>query len=152
MTQDKPDKCDDKKVMQLWRKAGLPEYFLGNGGTNQKLVKFSELVRADNNAQETAPAEQDALKSALDERSEKNQKALTEVARKHTTQADNVARDEALAVLRKDWATIEQPGGVFKIDYVGFTNAVALHIDTIEAALQSRPSVDVGKMVENEND
>lgn len=37
---------DDALVMRLWRKAGLPETFLGNGGTNRKLVRFARLVRA----------------------------------------------------------------------------------------------------------
>jgi hypothetical protein len=27
---------------RLWRECGLPEYFLGNGGTNHKLVAFAE--------------------------------------------------------------------------------------------------------------
>jgi hypothetical protein len=34
--------CDDAEVMRLWREVGLPEYFLGNGGTNHKLVAFAE--------------------------------------------------------------------------------------------------------------
>lgn len=32
---------DDAKVMQIWREVGLPEYFLGNGGTNHRLVEFA---------------------------------------------------------------------------------------------------------------
>lgn len=40
-----PPICDDAEVMRLWRKAGLPEYFLGNGGTNRKLVAFAALIR-----------------------------------------------------------------------------------------------------------
>jgi hypothetical protein len=42
--------CDDARIMQLWREVGLPEYFLGNGGTNYKLLAFarrcSEVVAA----------------------------------------------------------------------------------------------------------
>ncbi|MBS4046547.1 MAG: hypothetical protein KG075_09425 [Alphaproteobacteria bacterium] len=38
--------CDDAEIMRLWREAGLPEYFLGNGGSNVDLVKFAELIRA----------------------------------------------------------------------------------------------------------
>lgn len=36
------DKCDDADVMRIWRECGLPEYFLGNGGTNHKLVAFAK--------------------------------------------------------------------------------------------------------------
>lgn len=36
-----PETCDDAEVMRLWRESGLPEYFLGNGGTNHKLVAFA---------------------------------------------------------------------------------------------------------------
>lgn len=32
----------DAAVMRLWREVGLPEYFLGNGGTNHKLVAFAK--------------------------------------------------------------------------------------------------------------
>lgn len=39
-TTQKP--ADDAGVMRLWRKAGLPEYFLGNGGTNYRLVAFAQ--------------------------------------------------------------------------------------------------------------
>jgi hypothetical protein len=38
---------DDAKVMKLWRQAGLPEYFLGNGGTNVHLVEFARLCAAE---------------------------------------------------------------------------------------------------------
>lgn len=41
-----PSPCDDAEVMQLWRDCGLPEYFLGNGGTNHKLVEFARRLRA----------------------------------------------------------------------------------------------------------
>lgn len=37
-------RINDAEVMRLWRQAGLPEYFLGNGGTNVKLVEFAKLV------------------------------------------------------------------------------------------------------------
>lgn len=30
----------EAEVMILWRASGLPEYFLGNGGTNHRLVAF----------------------------------------------------------------------------------------------------------------
>lgn len=33
--------ADDAAVMRLWRECGLPEYFLGNGGSNHKLVAFA---------------------------------------------------------------------------------------------------------------
>jgi len=36
---------DDREVMRLWRQAGLPEYFLGNGGTNDRLVEFAKLIQ-----------------------------------------------------------------------------------------------------------
>lgn len=38
-------KIDDAMVMDLWRRAGLPEYFLGNGGTNERLVLFAQMCR-----------------------------------------------------------------------------------------------------------
>jgi len=38
--------CDDAEVMRIWRECGLPEYFLGNGGTNRKLVEFARRCRA----------------------------------------------------------------------------------------------------------
>lgn len=37
--------CDDADVMRIWREVGLPEYFLGNGGTNFKLVAFARRIR-----------------------------------------------------------------------------------------------------------
>jgi hypothetical protein len=41
---DKPGlprgECDDAEVMRIWRECGLPEWFLGNGGSNHKLVAF----------------------------------------------------------------------------------------------------------------
>lgn len=37
-------KCDDGEIMKIWRECGLPEWFLGNGGTNHKLVAFAERV------------------------------------------------------------------------------------------------------------
>jgi len=37
--------CHDAKIMQLWRECGLPEHFLGNGGTNHKLVSFAARIR-----------------------------------------------------------------------------------------------------------
>ena len=37
--------CDDAEVMCIWRECGLPEYFLGNGGTNHKLVEFARRLR-----------------------------------------------------------------------------------------------------------
>lgn len=39
--------CDDATVMRLWRECGLPEYFLGNGGTNHKLVAFMDRIRSE---------------------------------------------------------------------------------------------------------
>lgn len=39
-----PARCDDAKIMHIWRECGLPEYFLGNGGTNTKLVEFAARV------------------------------------------------------------------------------------------------------------
>ncbi len=33
-------------IEKLWRDAGLPEYFLGNGGSNTKLYEFARLCRA----------------------------------------------------------------------------------------------------------
>jgi hypothetical protein len=38
----KDKRCDDAEVMRIWRECGLPEYFLGNGGTNAKLVEFAK--------------------------------------------------------------------------------------------------------------
>jgi len=46
-------------------------------------------------------------------------------------------RDEALKVLDADYMTIKNDDGTYSFDYVCFTNAVALHIDTYRAALQS---------------
>lgn len=43
MSDDNVKAVDDTKVIELWREAGLPEYFLGNGGTNIKLVQFAVL-------------------------------------------------------------------------------------------------------------
>lgn len=34
-------------VEKLWREVGLPEYFLGNGGTNTKLYALYDAVRAE---------------------------------------------------------------------------------------------------------
>ena len=39
------EQVDDAEAMRLWREAGLPEYFLGNRGTNAKLVRFVELAQ-----------------------------------------------------------------------------------------------------------
>lgn len=33
--------CDDAVIMRIWRECDLPEWFLGNGGTNHKLVTFA---------------------------------------------------------------------------------------------------------------
>lgn len=38
----KPSLVDDAEVMRIWRECGLPEYFLGNGGSNHKLVAFAK--------------------------------------------------------------------------------------------------------------
>ena len=35
---------DDAEVMRIWRECGLPEYLLGNGGTNRRLVAFAQAV------------------------------------------------------------------------------------------------------------
>lgn len=36
-----------REIERLWRQSGLPEYFLGNGGTNDNLYKFAaSLYRA----------------------------------------------------------------------------------------------------------
>lgn len=40
---------DDARVMRIWRECGLPEYFLGNGGTNDKLVRFADAIDEDDN-------------------------------------------------------------------------------------------------------
>lgn len=45
MSKSHQDPCDDGEVMRIWRQCGLPEYFLGNGGTNHKLVAFAEACR-----------------------------------------------------------------------------------------------------------
>ena len=39
-------RTDDAEVMRIWRECGLPEYFLGNGGSNHKLVAFAKACRA----------------------------------------------------------------------------------------------------------
>lgn len=39
-----PERCDDSDVMRMWRECGLPEFFLGNGGSNAKLVQFAKLA------------------------------------------------------------------------------------------------------------
>jgi hypothetical protein len=33
-------------IEKLWREAGLPEYFLGNGGTNHKLYELYDRISA----------------------------------------------------------------------------------------------------------
>ncbi len=38
--------CDDADIMRLWRQCGLPEWFLGNGGTNHKLAAFAAALRS----------------------------------------------------------------------------------------------------------
>ena len=38
---------DDANVMRLWRECGLPEYFLGNGGTNHLLVALEKRIRTE---------------------------------------------------------------------------------------------------------
>lgn len=38
---------NDAHVMRLWRECDLPEYFLGNGGTNDKLVALQHRIRAE---------------------------------------------------------------------------------------------------------
>src|SRR5438045_2541257 len=43
-TQEAP--VDDTEVMRTWRECGLSEYFLGNGGTNRKLVAFADRFAA----------------------------------------------------------------------------------------------------------
>jgi hypothetical protein len=51
-------RVDDEQVMRIWRAAGLPESFLGNGGSNGKLIKFTQLVRdASGAAPSQAPSE-----------------------------------------------------------------------------------------------
>lgn len=52
-----PATADDAEIMRLWRDAGLPEYFLGNGGTNHKLCAFAALIRAEQAKGEDAVAE-----------------------------------------------------------------------------------------------
>lgn len=47
MTVSAKPKCDDAEVMRLWRECGLPEYFLGNGGTNHKLVAFAARIQSE---------------------------------------------------------------------------------------------------------
>lgn len=63
--QDAAQPCDDSEAMKLWRKAGLPEYFLGNGGTNNKLVRFVELVRATPPSVEDERAARDELRNIV---------------------------------------------------------------------------------------
>ena len=46
MGTNKTTRCDDADVMRLWRECGLPEWFLGNGGTNHRLVEFASRLRA----------------------------------------------------------------------------------------------------------
>lgn len=42
MSEELKPEADDGEVMRIWRECGLPEYFLGNGGTNHKLVAFAK--------------------------------------------------------------------------------------------------------------
>jgi len=35
---------NEERVMWLWRQAGLPEFFLGNVGTNRHLLEFTRLI------------------------------------------------------------------------------------------------------------
>lgn len=39
-----PERCDDAEIMRIWRGCGLPEFFLGNDGSNFKLVEFSQSI------------------------------------------------------------------------------------------------------------
>jgi hypothetical protein len=38
------ERCNDAEIMRIWRECGLPEFFLGNGGTNGKLCEFAKRV------------------------------------------------------------------------------------------------------------
>jgi hypothetical protein len=37
---------NEAEVVELWRQAGLPEYCIGNGGTNARLCDFARLIAA----------------------------------------------------------------------------------------------------------
>lgn len=36
---------NDRAIADIWRDVGLPEYFLGNAGTNHRLVEFANRLR-----------------------------------------------------------------------------------------------------------
>jgi hypothetical protein len=60
-------RVDDAEVMRIWRECGLPEYFLGNGGSNHKLVAFAKAC-AEQSADEIEKlrAQVVSLQSSLD--------------------------------------------------------------------------------------
>lgn len=58
---------NDAFVMRMWRDAGLPEYFLGNGGTNDKLVVFAELISAEMRERAAKTAENPRFIQARDD-------------------------------------------------------------------------------------
>jgi hypothetical protein len=47
---------NDAEVMRLWRECGLPEYFLGNGNSNHKLVAFAEACAIELQSRRAKPA------------------------------------------------------------------------------------------------
>jgi hypothetical protein len=67
MTGPDDQTADDAAVMKLWRECGLPEYFLGNGGTNHRLVAFAQNVSGWSDAQVAKLwDERDELRRALE--------------------------------------------------------------------------------------
>lgn len=52
-------------VEKLWREIGLPEYFLGNGGTNTKLYQLYDAIRAATPTPPSAPVSLDAVLAAI---------------------------------------------------------------------------------------
>jgi hypothetical protein len=44
MTADSAEREFEVFVMKAWRQSGLPEYFLGNGGTNVRLCEFASRI------------------------------------------------------------------------------------------------------------
>ncbi len=59
----------DSEACAIWRKVGLPEYFLDNSGTNYKLVELIKETRYSDPERYRLMQEVRALRAALGERS-----------------------------------------------------------------------------------
>ena len=85
---DRTAPCDDAEVMRLWRECDLPEYFLGNGGTNHKLVSFA-------NACQRSAAEQPFSQSRADMDDINAARAQIETLRRRVADLEDFLRGAA---------------------------------------------------------